>query len=67
MKSLHIFIFIVIKREDKFKSSLWENERPKAILEYEKPWVNVTQRSPWKSIYVTFSFMGQNFSPHTFS
>ena len=57
MKSLHIFLFIVIKREEKFQGSLWENERPKATLEYEKPRVNVTQRSPWKSIYVTFSFM----------
>jgi hypothetical protein len=57
MKSLHIFLFIVIKREEKFQGSLWENERPKATLEYEKPRVNVTQRSPWKSIYVSFSFM----------
>jgi hypothetical protein len=57
MKSLHIFLFIVIKREEKFQGSLWENEKPKATLEYEKPRVNVTQRSPWNSIYVTFSFM----------
>ena len=57
MKSLHIFLFIVIKREEKFQRSLWENERPKATLEYEKPRVNVTKRSPWKTIYVTFSFM----------
>ena len=57
MKSLHNFLFIVIKREEKFQESLWENERPKATLEYEKPRVNVTQRLPWKSIYVTFSFM----------
>ena len=27
MKSLHIFQFIVIKREEKFQESLWENER----------------------------------------
>ena len=57
MKSFHIFLFIVIKREEKFQGTLWENERPKATLEYEKPRVNVTQRSPWNSIYVTFSFM----------
>ena len=57
MKSLHNFLFIVIKREDKFQGSLWENERPKSTLEYEKPRVNVTQRSPWKTIYVTFSFL----------
>ena len=47
MKSLHIFLIIVIKREEKFQGSLWE---------YEKPKVNVTQRPPWNSIYVTFSF-----------
>ena len=57
MKSLHIFLFIVIKREDKFQGSLWENEKPKDTLEYENPRVNLIQRSPWKSIYVTFSFM----------
>ena len=37
MKSLHIFLFIVNKREDKFQGSISENERPKATLEYEKP------------------------------
>ena len=37
MKSLHIFQIIVIKREEKFQESLWENERSKATLEYEKP------------------------------
>ena len=57
MKSLHIFLFIVIRREEKFQGSLWENEIPKATLEYEKTRVNVTQRSPWNSIYVTLSFM----------
>ena len=34
-------------REEKFQRTLWESENPK---------VNVTQRSPWNSIYVTFSF-----------
>ena len=48
MKSLHIFHNYVIKREEKFQGKLWESENSK---------VNVTQRSPWKSIYVTFSFM----------
>ena len=57
MKSLHIFLFIVIKREEKFQGSLWENERPKTTLEYENPRFNATKMSPWKSIYVTFSFM----------
>ena len=47
MKSLHIFLIIVIKREEKFQGSLWE---------YEKPKVNVTQMSPWNSIYVTLSY-----------
>ena len=56
MKSLHVFRFIVIKREEKFQESLWENERPKTTLEYENPRVNVTQTSPWNSIYATFSF-----------
>ena len=37
MKSLHIFRIIVIKREEKFQESLWENEMPKATLECEKP------------------------------
>ena len=46
MKSLHIFLIIVIKREEKSQGSLWEGEKPK---------VNVTQRSPWNSIYVNFS------------
>jgi hypothetical protein len=57
MKSLHIFLFILIKTKEKFQGSLWENEKTKANLEYEKPRANVTQRSPWNSIYVTFSFM----------
>ena len=57
MKSLHIFLIIVIKREKKFQGTLWERENPRVTLEYEKPRVNVTQRSPWNSIYVTFSFM----------
>ena len=31
------FQIIVIKREEKFQESLWENERPKATLECEMP------------------------------
>ena len=37
MKSLHIFLIIVIKKEEKFQESLWEDERSKSTLEYEKP------------------------------
>jgi hypothetical protein len=36
MKSLHIFQIIVIKRRE-IPESLWENERPNATLECEKP------------------------------
>ena len=46
MKSLVFYLFIYL-REEKFQGKLWE---------YEKPKVNVTQRKPWRSIYVTFSF-----------
>jgi uncharacterized protein involved in tellurium resistance len=45
MKSLHIFRIYVNQEE----------EIPRDTLEYEKPRVNVTQRSPWNSIYVNFS------------
>ena len=47
MKSLHIFLNLCKLREEKFQGTVWE---------YEKPKINVTQRSPWNSIYVTFSF-----------
>ena len=46
MKSLHIFLIIAIKTEEKFQGSLWE---------YENTKFNVTQRSFWNSIYVSFS------------
>ena len=46
MKNLLIFLFIYLK-EDQFQGTLWE---------YEKLKVNVTQRSPWNSIYVTLSY-----------
>ena len=48
MKNLHIFHNYCNKREEKFQGTLWQGEMPK---------VNVTQTSPWDSIYVTFSFM----------
>ena len=41
-----LFSLFILLREDKFQGTLWE---------YENPKVNVTQRSPWNSIYVTFS------------
>ena len=42
MKSLPIFQ-IYLNIEKKFQGTLWE---------YANPRVNVTQRSPWNSIYV---------------
>ena len=47
MKSLQIFQNYVIKEKRNSKGYFGECERPKA---------NVTQRSPWNSIYVTFLF-----------
>ena len=46
MKSLLIFQ-IYLNTEKKFQGTLWE---------YEKPKVNLTQRSPWNSIYINFSY-----------
>ena len=46
MESLLFSLYIYL-REENFQGTLWE---------YEKPKFNVTQRSPWNSIYVTFSF-----------
>ena len=45
MKSLPIFL-IYLNKEKKFQGTLWVCENPK---------VNVTQRSPWESIYVNSS------------
>ena len=45
MMSLPIFLIYLFK-ENKFQGTLWE---------YENPKFNVTQRSPWNSIYVKFS------------
>ena len=42
MKNLPIFQ-IYLNTKKKFQGTLWE---------YENPKVNVTQRSPWNSIYV---------------
>ena len=44
MKSVPIFQ-IYLKTKKKFLGTLWE---------YEKSRVNITQRSPWNSIYVNF-------------
>ena len=41
------FLNLYKLREEKFQGTHWK---------YENPKVNVTQRSPWNSIYVTFSF-----------
>ena len=46
MNSLLFALFIYL-REEKFQGTLWK---------YENLKVNVTQRSPWNSISVTFSF-----------
>ena len=46
MKSLLIFL-IYLYKEKKLQGTPWE---------YENPKVNVTQRSPWNSIYVNFSY-----------
>ena len=56
MKSFLFSSFIYLNKK-KFQWTLWE---------YEKQKVNVTQRSPWNSIYVSFSHekMIQNFSYH---
>ena len=68
MKSLHIFQFIVIKREEKFQESLWENERSKATLEYEKPRVKCNPKVILEFYICNFLIheKGQNFSSHTF-
>jgi hypothetical protein len=45
------FIFLIyLFKEEKFQGTHWE---------YEKEKVNVTQRSPWDSIYVKFSHSNQ--------
>ena len=46
MKSILFSLFIYF-REEKFQGTLWD---------YKNPKVNVTQMSPWNSIYVTLSF-----------
>ena len=58
MKGFPISLIYLFK-EKKFQGTLWE---------YEKPNVNVTQRSPWNSIYVNFSHEKeiQNFSFHAY-
>ena len=56
MKSLHIFRIIVIKREEKFKSHFGKMKGQKPPWNMKSQGSNVTQRSSWNSIYVTFSF-----------
>ena len=56
IKSLHIFQIIVIKREENSKGHFGNMKIQNTLWECENPKVNVTQRSPWNSIYVTFSF-----------
>ena len=48
MKILHIFQIYVIKEKRDAKEHFGNVKNTKA---------NVTQRSPWNSIYVTFSFV----------
>ena len=68
MKSLHNFLFIVIKREEKLQESLWENERPKSTLEYEKPRVKCNPKVTLENYICNFLIheRGQNFPSHTF-
>ena len=68
MKSFHIFLFIVIKRKDKFQGSLLENERPKATLEHEKPRVKCNPKVTLENYICNFLIheKGQNFSSDTF-
>ena len=68
MKILHMFQIIVIKREEKFQESLWENKRPKATLECEKPRVKYNQKVILEYDICNFLIWekGRNFSSHTF-
>ena len=52
MKSLHIFLIIVIKREEKFQESLWENESPKATMECETQRVKCNPKDILGIIYM---------------
>ena len=64
MKGLHIFWIIVIKREEKFQEWLWENERSKSSLEYEKPRVKCNLKVILEFYICIFLIWerGQNFS-----
>ena len=84
MKSLHIFQIIVIEKKKKrnSKSHFGKMKGQKPPWNVKSQGSNVTQRSPWNSIYVTFSFerrvetsllilvaaqlMRANYSPHSF-
>ena len=57
MKSLHIFLIMVIKRREKFQSVTLGRRKVKSHLwNMKRQGSNVTQSSSWNSIYVTFSF-----------
>ena len=57
MKSLHIFLIIVIKRRERIPSVILGRRKVKSHLwNMKSQGSNVTQRSSWNSIYVTFSF-----------
>ena len=57
MKSLHIFLIIVNKRRREIPSVTLGRWKVKNHLwNMKSQGSNVTQRSSWKTIYVTFSF-----------
>ena len=56
MKSLHVFQIIVIKREENSKSHFGKMKGQTPPWNMKSQGSNVTQRSSWNSIYVTFSF-----------
>ena len=57
MKSLHIFRIIVIKRRERIPSVILGRWKVKSHLwNMKSQGSNVTQRSSWRTIYVTFSF-----------
>ena len=59
MKSLHMFLIIVIKREEKFhKSHFGKMKGQKPPWNMKSQGSSVTQRLSLNSIYVTFSFEG---------
>ena len=57
MKSLHIFHNYVTKEKRNSKSHFGKMKGQKPPWNIKIQGSNVTQRSSWNSIYVTFSFM----------